>query len=242
MRRLRNRLTVVARDERGMTLVELLVATAAGVVVVGGISVAMIVTVRGVERVSSHVEANRAARLTLAKVVDQLHSACLAYGSAPIREDSTGTLLSFTHQSGSTAALTPVLSKISLSGTTLKQADYEKTSTSGSSPTEWAFKTTPYRETTLQTGISQASASIPVFRYYGYSEGTGAISSAPFSFTTKLGSANAAKTVQVSVAFKATPGSTVSGDANAATPVQSSAYLRMGPPSFATSSSNQPCQ
>lgn len=240
MRRLRRRLGELGRDERGMTLVELLVATAAGVVVIGGISVAMIVTVRGVERVSGHVEANRAARLTMAKIVDQLHSACLAYGSAPIREESTGTLLSFTHQSGSAAALTPVLSKISLSGTTLSQFDYAYSS--GTVPADWKFSSTASKTTTLLTGVSQASAGVPLFRYYGYSAGTGAISATPFAFSTILGSENAANTVQVGIAFKAAPKRTIGGDANATTPVQSSAYLRMGPPSFETSSSNKPCQ
>ncbi len=62
---LKERLTSLARDERGMTLVELLVATAAGIVVFGVITTAMLVTMRDVRRVSSHVEANQRARLTL---------------------------------------------------------------------------------------------------------------------------------------------------------------------------------
>lgn len=239
MRRLRRRLHELGRDERGMTLVELLVATAAGVIVVGGISTAMIVTGRSVERVSSHIEANRAARLTMAKIVDQLHSSCLAYGTTPIRSESTGSMLAFTHQAGSSASLTPVLSKISFSGSTLTQSDYSYSS--GSSPSEWKFSSTASKTTQLLTGVSQVSTSVPLFRYYGYSNG--AISSTPLSTNPSLGSTSAEKTVQVSIAFKAAPsGGSVSGDTNAATPVQSSAYLRISPPGFETNSSNEPCQ
>lgn len=235
---MRRRLRQMARDERGMTLVELLVATAAGVVVVGGISVAMIVTVRGVERVSGHVEANQSARLTMTKIVDQLHSACIAYGSAPIRSDSTGTLLSFTHQSGSATALTPVLSRISLSGTTLSQSDYEyDAKASGTTPAEWKFKTSPSKTIQLQTGVSALSTSIPVFRYYGYSNGAPTLLSASPS----LKEENAKKTVQVNIAFKAAPSNTVSGDASAPTAIQSTVFLRVSPAAFDTTSANEPC-
>src|SRR4029077_6904163 len=110
------------QDQSGMTLVELLVATAAGVIVMAGITLAVIVTTRENNRVSSHVDANQRARLTMTNIIDELHSACVAPQIAPIREDSTGTMLSFWHKSGSAVALTPVLSRISLVGTTLSQS------------------------------------------------------------------------------------------------------------------------
>lgn len=232
MRRLRK----MAADERGMTLVELLVATTAGVVVMAGIATAMIVTTREVQRVSTHVEANRQSRLAMTKIVNQLHSACLTYDFAPVREDSTGSLLSFLHQAGSTASLSPVLSRISLSGTTLSQSDYPLSS--GTTPTDWKFATTPSKTMQLLTGVSQSSASTPVFSYYGYT--SGAIS-APFAISSTLGAAAAEKTVQVNVSFKAAP-RTISNDASAATPIQSSTLLRMSPASFETTSVNKPCQ
>ena len=232
MRRLRE----MARDERGMTLVELLVATAAGMVVMAGIATAMIVTTREVQRVSTHVEANRQSRLAMSKIVNQLHSACLTYDFAPIESESSSTLLSFLHQAGSTASLIPVLSKISLSGTTLSQSDYPLSS--GTTPTDWIFATIASKTTPLLTGVSQSSASVPVFSYYGYTEGA---ISAPFSTSPSLGTTAAEKTVQVNVSFKAAP-RTIGGDASASTAIQSSTLLRMSPASFETSSINKPCQ
>ncbi len=95
-----------------MTLVELLVATRAGMVVMAGVILAMIVTMRETNRVASHVEANQNARIAMTKIINQLHSACVAPQIAPVREDSTSTMLSFLHQSGSAVAPDPVLSKI----------------------------------------------------------------------------------------------------------------------------------
>jgi hypothetical protein len=227
----------MARDESGMTLVEVLVAAATGVVVMMGITTAMIITIRGVQRVTTHVEANQRARLTTSKIVDQLHSSCLTYDFAPIEEDSTGTLLSFVHQSGTGVSLTPVLSRISLSGTTLSESNYPLSS--GTGPTDWVFSGTATSTEQLLTGVSPITAGGPIFNYYGYSSGV--IAAAPFSASPSL-SANAAKTVQVNIAFKAAPVKVQKSDVNASTAVQSSALLRMSPASFETSSSNKPCQ
>ncbi|HEV7769833.1 MAG TPA: prepilin-type N-terminal cleavage/methylation domain-containing protein [Solirubrobacterales bacterium] len=230
------------RDERGMTLVELLVAASAGVIVMLGISLSLIVTMRGSARVANHIEANQNARLTMSKVIDQLHSACIASRIAPIKSPtggnpvSSGASLVFLHQTGAAVSPTPVKSAIVLSGTTLTQSDYA--ATGGSAP-EWTFSTTPSSTRTLATGISAISASIPIFRYFGFGEGQ--VAASPFA-AQPLSEANAAKTVQVDVAFKAASAKTLSSDANSATLIQDSAIFRLTPPSFETSAENLPCQ
>ncbi len=223
------------KDESGMTLIELLVATAAGVVVMFGVVTAFIVTLRETDRVASHVDANQRARTTMYKVIDELHSACIASGIAPVQGGSTGTSLNFIHQSGSAVSPTPVLSKISLSGTTLSQSDY---AASGGAP-NWTYSGTPSSTVQLMTGVSPISGS-SIFSYYAYSNGQ--ISSTPLS-AAPLSSTDAAKTVQVSVAFKAAPTTTpIANDANAAAAVQDSALLRFTPATFSTSANNLPCQ
>ncbi|MBA3865509.1 MAG: hypothetical protein H0X42_04045 [Solirubrobacterales bacterium] len=222
------------RDERGMTLVELVVATTAGVVVMTGIVLTMIVTMRETNRVSSHVEANQNARITMTKIINQLHSACVAPQIAPVQEGSSGTLLSFLHQSGSTVAPTPVLSKISLTGTTLSQSDYP---VSGGAAPKWIFATTPSSTVQLMTGVSAISASLPIFRYFAYSNGQ--ISATPLA--TPLGT-NSTTAVQVNVAFQMSPLNDVSGDANAETEIQNAALLRLTPPAYNSASANLPCQ
>ena len=222
------------RDESGMTLVELLVAMSAGAVVMLGVTMAMIVTMRETNRVASHVESNQKARITMTKIMNQLHSACVAPQIAPVQAESTGTLLSFLHQSGSAVAPIPVLSKISLTGTTLSQSDYP---VSGGAAPNWTFSETASSTVQLMTGISAISASIPIFRYFAYTNGQ--VSETPL--VTPLES-NAASAIQVNVAFKAAPSATLNGDTNAQTGIQNAALLRLTPPAYNSTSANQPCQ
>jgi len=217
-----------------MTLVELMVATTAGVVVMAGITLAMIVTMRETNRVASHVDANQRARITMTKIINQLHSACVAPQIAPVQEDSTGTLLSFLHQSGSAVAPVPVLSRISLTGTTLSQSDYAVT---GGAAPKWTFATTPSATVQLMTGVSAISASVPIFSYFAYANGQ--VSPTPLG-TPLL--TNAVNAVQVDVAFETAPTKTVAGDANAGTEIQNSALLRLTPPAYDSAAANLPCQ
>jgi hypothetical protein len=229
------RLIAPIEDESGMTLVELLVATAAGVIVMFGITLAVIVTVRETDRVATHIDANQRARLTMTKIIEQLHSACVAPQIAPVREESSGTLLSFWHQAGSGVALTPVLSKISLTGTTLSQSDYP--ATGGAAP-EWTFTTTPSSTVQLMTGVSPISESVPIFRYFSYSNGQ--VSATPLKVP--LEKETSKSVVQVDVAFKAAPMSTPIVDANSQTGIQDAALLRLTPPAYSSTTSNLPCQ
>lgn len=224
----------VVSDESGMTLVELLVATAAGVIVMFGVVTAVVVSMHATGRVTGHVDANQRARITMTKIINQLHSACVAPQISPIQEESSGTSITFLHQTGSAVSPTPVKSTIALAGTTLSQLDYA--ATGGTAP-EWQFSTTP-TSTVLMTGVSPLSPSVPLFRYFAYDEGE--VSDTPLS--TPLGG-DAATVVQVNVAFKTAPMSaSIANDAGAETGIQSAALLRLTPPAYGASSSNLPCQ
>jgi hypothetical protein len=222
------------KDESGTTLVELLVATSAGIVVMGIISLGLIVTMRETNRVTSHVEANQRARLTMGKIIEQLHSSCIAPQMAPIQEGSSGSSVTFVHQTGSAVSPTPIKSTISLTGTTLSQSNFEYES--GIAP-EWAFKTSASSTETLLTGVSQISSTVPVFRYYAYTNGK--VSTTPLSVPLKE---NAETAVQVNVAFEAAPVRPTSNDANASTELQDSALLRLTPPAYSTTTADLPCE
>ena len=120
-----------------MTLIEMLVSITAGLFVLTAVTTAMLLTIRETGRVTSHVEANQRARLAMTKIVNQLHSACVAPLVAPVLEKSSGTELRFIHQTGSEVAPKPIKSVIVLSGTTLTQSNYEVSS--GEAP-NWKFK------------------------------------------------------------------------------------------------------
>lgn len=221
-------------DERGTTLTEVVVGLAAGAFVLAALSTVIVVSMRNTTRISAHVDANQRARITLNKVTEQLHSACVAPQIAPVVAGSTGTELIFLHQTGSAVAPTPIKSKIRLEGTTLSQLDYA--STGGTAP-EWTFSATASPTTQLMTNVQPTPPSTSIFGYYAYANGR--ISAL---LPTPLSSEDALRTVLVTVGFTAAPLKTPIGDANAATSIKSSAFLRLTPPSFSTNGVNLPCQ
>ena len=79
-------------DERGTTLVELLVALMTGMVIIFALTMVIITTMHGTSRVNARVDATQRARIVMTRLIEQLHSACVAPQIAPVREDSTGTM------------------------------------------------------------------------------------------------------------------------------------------------------
>jgi Tfp pilus assembly protein PilW len=223
------------RDERGTTLVELVVACAAGVVVLTAIGAVAFISLRQTDRINTEVEANQRARLVLSQVIEELHSACLASQIAPVQAGSTGTSITFLHQIGSEVAPTPILSTITLSEGTLTQSNYA--STGGSAP-HWTFAAKPSSTEQLMTKVSPTAPSTSIFNYYSYSNGEVSSTSLP----TPLSETNASLTAQVNVALTAAPPNTPITNPAAAANVQDSALLRFTPASYNSSTAELPCQ
>jgi Tfp pilus assembly protein PilW len=224
------------RDERGTTLIEVMVGTASGLVVLAALSLAMIATLHGSARVSARVNATQNARIVVARVMEELHSACFSPKIAPVQATSTGTTLKFVRANpaeGSAAAPKPIQTEIVLSGGTLTQ--YDKAATSSAQP--WTYSSTA-TERRLMTGVSPVSPSSSIFSYHSYSGG--AVSETPLS--TPLSVADATVTVQVRVALTAAPMHTQVADKGRSASIRGSATLRLTPPSFNESAPAPPCQ
>jgi hypothetical protein len=211
----------VIRDESGTTLVELMVALMTGLIIISALSMAILTTLHGTARVEARVEATQRARLALGKLMEELHSACVTPEIAPVKEESSGTLLRFVHQTGVAVSPTPIFTEISLSGGTLKQQDYKVT---GTAPT-WGRGAAVGGPVTLLTKVSPIPPSSSIFSYFRYSGGTISETPQPVPLT----NLEALLTVEVRAALTA---------AN----VQNSATLRLTPPSFNEGSPARPCQ
>ena len=224
------------KSESGYTLVELIIAMSAGMIVIFAVTSFIVIALRHSSEVSADVNANQQARSTLFQVMDELHSACIAPQIAPVKAGSTGTSLSFIHQRGSAVAPTPVLSTLALNEGTLLESNYS--SIGGTAP-NWTFAGSPSSTRELSTGdISPTGSNTGIFSYYDYSGGQ--VSSTPLP--TPLSIADAARTVQVSVAFTAAPTSTPVVDENGPVGVQDTALLRFSPAPYNESATNLPCQ
>jgi len=224
------------RDERGTTLVELMVAAMIGIVVISALTMVIIATMHGSARVSARVHATQNARIVVTRIMEQLHSACLAPKIAPIQPGSTGTTLRFWRGNpaeGSAAAPNPILTEIVLKEGTLTQFDYMPTKTIQ----PWSFSEAA-TERRLLTGVAPVSPSSSIFSYYSYLEKE--VSSTPQE--PPLDAGEAAVTVQVRIALTASPSSTPVADKHAAAAIQGSATLRLTPPSFNEKAPAPPCQ
>jgi Tfp pilus assembly protein PilW len=223
-------------SERGTTLVELMVALMAGMVILSALTMVMITTMHGASRVAARVEATQRARLVLVKLMQELHSACISPEIAPVKENSEGNALRFVHQTGSAVQPTPVLSLISYSSGTLTQSDY---AVSGGTAPNWTFEEKkPTSTRTLITKVAPVPPSSSIFSYYRYSGGT--LSTTPQ--VTPLSKTESELTVQVRAALTAEPEkATTIKDAGAGATVQNAASLRLTPPSFNEGSPSKPC-
>lgn len=229
-------------DESGFSFPELTVGIAVGLVILFGAFAMIDASTRGSSRVTDRVVANQAARPAMLRILDRLHSGCVAPGTAPVLPGSSGDSISFVHQTGSGVNPTPTKKVIALSGGALTERTYPVT---GGVAPDWTFSTTASStQTILGKGVSHARlgeppVEVPLFQYYEYVDGQipGNSMSAP------LDDVEASRAVQVTVSFavSADPTSSVDDD-YAASQLTDSAILRLTPPSNDTTEVNLPCE
>ncbi len=185
------------RDDRGFTLMELLVAIVTGIVVTGALLTILEVSLRQQARINDRAQANQLGRGAMSAIIDRLHSSCAGFGTYPIQGPSssptsplegTGPVnLWFLSEYGSSTsgAASPSSSGItehdinwtfkekSNTGLSLGTlTDYAFTSTGGISP-KWTFpelKVANAKATILAKHVvpQTVSATSTLFQYYQY--------------------------------------------------------------------------
>jgi Tfp pilus assembly protein PilW len=168
-----------ARSQLGFSLVEVLVAILMGVIVIGATMAILTVALHQNVLLNDRVQSNQASRTTMTKVVNALHSACLAPGFTPVQEKSTGSKLIFVNAYSSIAAIPSASESVSegayrheleyVSGSNGKLVDKAYPSTSVASWPEITFSGTASKTTVLGEHVSQVGTT-PVFQYYKYAE------------------------------------------------------------------------
>jgi prepilin-type N-terminal cleavage/methylation domain-containing protein len=222
------------RDQRGFTIIELLVSMAAGTIVTGTIVMITSVALHNQDRVARRVEANQRARPVMTRMIQELHSACVAPRITPVLAGSTGTSVNFLSKSGSAVSPTPDKHVITLSGTTFSESVYP--ATAGAAPGPWTFSGTASSTRQLLTNVTAPSG--VMFRYFAFVNGQ--LSTTPLP--TPLSSANAALTAIVSISFASSPTGGVSNfDPNSPISFTDSADLRLEAAGQYPNQDNLPC-
>jgi prepilin-type N-terminal cleavage/methylation domain-containing protein len=222
------------RDQRGFTLIELMVSMAAGTIVIGTIVMITSVALHNQDRIARRVDANQRGRPVMTRMIQELHSACVAPRITPVLAGSTGTSISFLSQPGSAVSPTPDKHVITLSGTTLSESVYP--ATAGAAPGPWTFSGTASSTRQLLTNVTAPSG--VMFRYFAFVNGQ--LSTTPLP--APLISSNAALTSIVSISFASSPTSGVSNfDAKSPISFTDSADLRLEAAGQYPNQDNLPC-
>ena len=222
------------RSESGFTLVELLVATAIGMVVSTATLAIVITSVHFSSNYADRVDATQQGRTAMQKLTQLLNSSCVAASVAPILPTSDANNLWFYSALGDNPTITPSEEEVSFSGGQLVLNTFANTG--GTGPASWTFASTATSQFVLLPHAAQVG-STPIFQYYGYASG-GALNTTPYTLATTLGSTNAATTAEVQINFQANP--TTNGTALGRPAYFSdTVVLRLSPSSSSTS--NLPC-
>jgi type II secretory pathway pseudopilin PulG len=233
----------VIRDERGFTLIELLVGTAISLVTMSVVAMMVVASTHNQARVANRVEANQRVRPVLTRIIDQLHSACVAPRIIPVRGDndtahpSTNTRLTFLSLSGDAVMPTPEKHVIELSGGTLRESVFP--ATSGAAP-DWSFSLTP-RPGDPRTLLTEVSAPGGVmFKYHRFQNGQ-LVLNPSVSATPSLRASDAALVAYVGVSITAAPSGGPGRDAKSPITLSDGASLRLQPASQIPTQNNLPC-
>jgi prepilin-type N-terminal cleavage/methylation domain-containing protein len=167
-----------ARDQRGFTLIEVLIAMITGLIVTGALFSVLEFSIHQTTRLSDITQANQLGRTTMTHIVDELHSACISAGFAPIQATSTETSLVFVSGYSSEAEVPSVFGEkggvrkdeIEFKEGKMWDTSYPATGSEGESKYTWGTPT----KTLIGENISQSvepsgkKEAIPVFKYFAY--------------------------------------------------------------------------
>jgi Tfp pilus assembly protein PilW len=204
--------------ERGFTLVETLVAMVTGLLVTLAAFAFLQVSVDQTSRATDYLQASQLGRTAMTHIDDELNSACLSAGFAPVRQESTPEKLIFIDAFSENAEIsdsqvqkheiawekevgkeTGTLTDVAATGTGMNKEG-----------TEYTWSTKP---STTKIGIRIGkNSSEPIFRYYEYGTEAKNTSEAGLSAfkivepgTKGLTKAQAEKVASVQIAFRALP-------------------------------------
>ncbi len=199
------------REESGFSLIEVMVAMVAGIVVTGALFAILEVALHQNSRIDDRVQAQQIASNALARVIDPLRSGCISREATPVQTGSTPTKLIFT--TAFSQATTPAVGEVYKETVELLSHKlWMKTqkATAGAWPTYTSFEE-PGKSTLLAENVYPPSGQTYLFQYYKYgtkSESTSetALSSLePLTNTGALSEAEAKSVAGVEVGLLALP-------------------------------------
>jgi prepilin-type N-terminal cleavage/methylation domain-containing protein len=231
------------RDERGYTLIELLLASAAGLVVSAAAMAIVIAALTLSINDGDRTDSDQQAGVAMESIVQALNSSCVLgvgvssvigatggtglTGSTAVQPSSGDTLSFYSSQTDTPAITNPSEVEVYLTATNgpLDMATYQYSAASnGYSATPSSQRVlVPHAAPPGSTGSTGSTT--PIFTYFGYDPTSGTLSD-QFSSSPSLGATNAANTAEVGISFQSQP-SDGNNPGGAAVDLSNSVVLRI---------------
>jgi Tfp pilus assembly protein PilW len=185
------------RDERGMTLIEMLVTVSLGMIVLLALMDIADVSLRASARVEDRVEVSQRGRIAMDQIAQQIRSqVCLGPGTPAVTQGDD-TSLTFYSQLGDENSVPQERRLVYANGTITEQIFI-----GSGTPPNMSFPNSPTRLRDIVSNVSPLGAT-PVFRYYAF---TNTDPPTPTELLpTPLSAADMARTVKVGVSFVVSP-------------------------------------
>jgi Tfp pilus assembly protein PilW len=245
-------------DERGFSLIELLVAMIGSIVVVFAAFAIYIVALHQSSRIGDRVQADQSGRTAIARVVEELHSGCMQKEFTPVQAKSTPSELRFDDaassepQIGSSKAKPEAYQdRVSVKSGTLTDERYPVES--GTLPKEFIYnETTPSSKLQLATNVAETEekGKVPYFKYYEYAKAAsaGSETSGVNALTEVkpgekgLSAEQAAKVTAVEVNFTVSPRESNAAQSGQKVPFTNEVIFSLGLPGSEATIEDTPCQ
>jgi prepilin-type N-terminal cleavage/methylation domain-containing protein len=254
---LRARSGRLLRDERGYTMIELLIAMSMGTLVAIAAFSFLQFTTSDVTRINERAHLDQTGRVALERIMLRLHSACVAPSVAPIQPKSNENNIKFVSEAGAEPSFITVdLHEIIFSHE--KETLIENTYVSTNKEPPYTFPTTPASTTTLLTGVKESQGEeglVHIFRYYRYYISTdppptgsttvpyGELNPTALSFKALEKESETKNVAKVTMSFTLAPTGKESATFNHDRPVplEDSVVFRLAPSSELSTTTNLPC-
>jgi Tfp pilus assembly protein PilW len=244
----------LARDESGFSLMEVLVAMVSGIIVMGALFAILQISLRQTSSITDKVQADQLGRTAMTRLIDELHSACIAPGFTPIQAESSETELRFV-DAFSEEAVIPRAVEHRVVWNEVQQTlrDFERPSSGEWPKFTFPGPATPSAGTLVATNVTKTSGSTPIFQYSKYatkSSGTseseselaaGTLTPIPVKPGEGLTESTAKEAASVLVTFTTAPTDNYTARSRSV-PFSNRVTLALGSPSSESTIKDGPCQ